>query len=172
MMAHAPSTIDQVHKRFVPHVLAVQTGTSITFPNSDNVRHQVYSFSEAKRFELKLYAGKPANPIVMDHPGLVVLGCNIHDWMRAYVYVLDTRFFALTNANGHAKIDVPPGDYTVKIWHPQHESGRVALQHLVRVERDLQSLQEVVELEQIADTNGEPPSTLNPPGADLKASTR
>lgn len=155
----APTSIDQVHKRFVPHVMAVATGTTISFPNSDNIRHHVYSFSDAKRFELKLYAGRPANPIVMDHPGLIVLGCNIHDWMRAYVFVLDTHWFALTNAAGQAKVDLPAGDYTLKIWHPRHQGGHVPVEHLLHVERDEQSVRETVELDAADDSSGNPPST-------------
>ena len=71
--------VDQVDKEFVPKVVAVLVGTAVTFPNKDNVRHHVYSFSPAKRFELPLYAGVPAQPVVFDKPGVVVLGCNIHD---------------------------------------------------------------------------------------------
>ena len=79
--------VDQVDQEFTPKVTAVLVGTPIRFPNHDNVRHQVYSFSPAKRFELPLYAGVPARPVVFDKPGVVVLGCNIHDWMVGYVYV-------------------------------------------------------------------------------------
>jgi len=82
--------VDQVDKEFVPRVQAVLVGTPVRFPNNDNVRHQVYSFSPAKRFELPLYAGVPAQPVVFDKPGVVVLGCNIHDWMIGYVYVSES----------------------------------------------------------------------------------
>ena len=85
--ATAKAVIDQVHRRFVPRVSVVQTGTAISFPNSDNIRHSVYSFSPARTFTLKLYAGTPANPVVFDKPGIVVLGCNIHDSMVAWVLI-------------------------------------------------------------------------------------
>src|SRR5271169_1126196 len=97
------AVMDQKNRMFVPHVLAIQTGTAVSFPNSDNVRHQVYSFSSAKRFQLPLYAGTPAAPVVFDKPGVITLGCNIHDQMSAYVVVVDTPYFALTE-EGHAEL--------------------------------------------------------------------
>ena len=116
--------VDQVDKQFVPYVKPVFVGSKVQFPNSDNVRHQVYSFSPAKRFELPLYAGTDAPPVVFDKPGVVVLGCNIHDWMVGYIYVSETPFFAKTQAAGTATIDdMPPGEYTVRVWHPSMEHG-------------------------------------------------
>lgn len=112
--------VDQVDKEFVPRVTAVQVGTAIAFPNHDNVRHQVYSFSPTKRFELPLYAGVPSQPIVFDKPGIVVLGCNIHDWMVGYVYVSESPYFAKTGTNGKALIgELPPRAYVVRVWHPE-----------------------------------------------------
>jgi plastocyanin len=113
--------VDQVDKEFLPRVQAVLVGTAVTFPNRDAVRHQVYSFSPAKRFELPLYTGVP-EPIVFDKPGVVVLGCNIHDWMVGYVYVSESPWFARTNAEGKALLaDLPPRGYVVRVWHPQLE---------------------------------------------------
>jgi plastocyanin len=120
--AHAKpqaETVDQVDKEFVPTVTVIYVGSTISFPNKDQIRHQVYSFSPPKRFESHLYAGSTAPPITFDKPGLVVLGCNIHDWMIAYVYVSDTPFFAKTAATGIGQIGgLPPGAYSVRIWHP------------------------------------------------------
>jgi plastocyanin len=117
----APSrraVMDQKNRMFVPHVLPIQTGTAVTFPNSDNVRHQVYSFSPAKKFQLPLYAGTPAAPVVFDKAGVVTLGCNIHDQMSAYLVVVDTPYFALA-ANGQAELEgLPEGRYDVRIWYP------------------------------------------------------
>ncbi|MBV8658128.1 MAG: methylamine utilization protein [Burkholderiales bacterium] len=111
--------IDQVDKEFVPLVTVMQTGTAVRFPNKDNIRHHVYSFSPAKVFDLKLYSGTPAEPVVFDKPGQVVLGCNIHDWMIAYALVVDTPWFEKTGADGLAHLpELPPGDYTLKVWHP------------------------------------------------------
>jgi plastocyanin len=114
--------VDQVDKQFVPYVKPIFVGSKVRFPNSDNIRHQVYSFSPAKKFELPLYGGTDAPPVVFDKPGVVVLGCNIHDWMVGYIYVSETPFFAKTAAAGTAAIDdMPPGEYTVRLWHPSME---------------------------------------------------
>ncbi|WP_277960694.1 methylamine utilization protein [Pseudomonas sp. RIT-To-2] len=120
------ASMDQVKQEFVPHVLAVHTGTRIRFPNSDNIRHQVYSFSPAKRFELRLYEGTPTDPLLFDKPGVVVLGCNIHDWMLGYIYVTDDPWFAVSGADGTLSLDVPPGRYQATLWHPQLPDQRVS----------------------------------------------
>ena len=112
--------MDQRGQKFAPHVLAVHTGTQVRFPNSDNIRHQVYSFSPAKRFELRLYEGTPTDPLLFDKPGVVVLGCNIHDWMLGYIYVTDDPRFGVSDAQGHVRLDdLPAGAYHVTLWHPQ-----------------------------------------------------
>ena len=117
---HSTVTIAQRDRELVPYVTVAQTNTPIEFPNQDPFKHHLYSFSPAKTFEIKLYAGKPAKPVVFDKPGEVALGCNIHDWMEAYVYVVDTPYFAKTDATGHARIaGVPPGSYRLKWWHPR-----------------------------------------------------
>jgi plastocyanin len=120
--ARAPAThaaIEQRGREFIPWVTVVQTGSSVDFPNNDTIRHHVYSFSEPKRFEIKLYAGKPGQPIVFDKPGQVDIGCNIHDWMEAHVLVVDTPWFARTGADGRATVTgVPAGHYRVRLWHP------------------------------------------------------
>lgn len=118
----ATAVMDQRDLRFAPFVLPVQVGTSVTFPNSDNVRHQVYSFSPSKRFELSLYAGNHASAVRFDQPGIVTLGCNIHDWMVGYVVVLDTPYFAKTAADGSASVaGLPAGQYVARLWHPRIE---------------------------------------------------
>ncbi len=114
----APAIIEQRGKQFNPLVSVVQTGADVTFPNFDSVRHHVYSFSPAKTFELKLYSGVPANPVRFDKAGTVVLGCNIHDNMLAFIQVVDTPYFAKTNKSGKAILsDLPNGNYTLKAWH-------------------------------------------------------
>jgi plastocyanin len=111
------AVLDQKNRMFVPHILPIQTGTAVTFPNSDNVRHQVYSFSSAKKFQLPLYAGTPGAPVVFDKPGVVTLGCNIHDQMSAYLVIVDTPYFALT-AGGRAELSgLPEGKYDVRVWY-------------------------------------------------------
>lgn len=118
------ASIDQRAAQFVPRVTVVPVGTPVRFPNSDNVRHQVYSFSAARRFQLPLYAGQPAAPVVFDMPGVVELGCNIHDWMLAYVVVVDTPHHGLTDATGKIRIEAPAGTYTLRVWHPQLAGGK------------------------------------------------
>jgi plastocyanin len=113
----ASVAIDQVNKRFVPRVTILRTGTAVTFPNSDNIRHQVYSFSPAKSFSLKLYAGSPKEEVVFDQPGLVVLGCNIHDTMVGFIAVVDSPYFGKLPSSGEVSLDLPPGRYSLRIWH-------------------------------------------------------
>jgi plastocyanin len=113
-----PAEIEQKGLKFLPLVSVIQTGSQIVFPNNDKVRHHIYSFSPAKKFDQKLYSGVAAAPQVFDKAGTVVLGCNIHDRMIAYVKVVDTPFFARSDAAGVARIDLPgAGKYTVKAWH-------------------------------------------------------
>lgn len=114
----SPAIIEQRGRKFNPLVSVVQAGSDISFPNFDSVRHHVYSFSPAKKFELKLYSGVPTNPVNFDKPGTVVLGCNIHDFMLAFIHVVDTPYFAKTDATGKASLKgLPAGAYTVKTWH-------------------------------------------------------
>src|SRR6266496_3829077 len=113
------AVIDQRDKQLIPYVTALQVGTSVLFPNNDNIRHHVYSLSPAKKFELPLYAGVPAEPVTFDKEGFVTLGCNIHDWMIAYVAVLATPYFQITGKEGRALLkDLPPGQYIVEVWQP------------------------------------------------------
>jgi plastocyanin len=121
----------QKDRQFTPQVLAIQTGTAVLFPNFDTVRHHVYSFSPAQRFELKLYAGTPAAPVVFDKPGTATLGCNIHDRMAGWVRVVDTPLFAKTNAAGQATLEVPAGEHQVEAWAaPLGETAAVPVQPL------------------------------------------
>ncbi len=130
--ARRDAVVDQVDKEFTPKVNAILVGTPVIFPNHDNVRHHVYSFSPAKRFELPLYAGVPAQPVVFDTPGVVVLGCNIHDWMVGYIYVSESPYFAKTRADGKAVIaDLPARSYVVRVWHPQLEGGEATTKRSV-----------------------------------------
>lgn len=116
--AGSQASIDQKNKQFSPFVSVVPVGTSISFPNKDSVRHHVYSFSPAKTFELKLYSGIPAKPIVFDKTGTVILGCNIHDNMLAYIHIVDTPYYGKSDINGIVKFsDLPNGQHTLKAWH-------------------------------------------------------
>lgn len=116
----APQTTAQMAQRvreFEPHVLVVQTGTAVSFPNFDTVRHHVYSFSTTKTFDIKLYAGTPASPVLFDKAGVATLGCNIHDRMSAHVVVVDTPMFAISDARGATRFELPAGDHVLLFWH-------------------------------------------------------
>ena len=113
---HDSAQIDQVNQQFVPHVTVIRTGTSMAFPNSDRVRHQVYSFSPANTFALKLYAGSPKTLVPFDKPGLVTMGCNIHDAMVAFVAVVDSPYFGKTGNLGALELKVPAGRYRLRVW--------------------------------------------------------
>ncbi|MDO9104562.1 MAG: methylamine utilization protein [Methylovulum sp.] len=122
-MPAAPSqtdvVIDQIDKEFVHPVTVIRPGTSVIFPNHDNIRHHVYSFSPSKTFELPLYKDATPQPVRFDQPGVVALGCNIHDWMSAYIYVVDSPYTALTDAQGQAVLTLPAGQYVLHVWHPR-----------------------------------------------------
>ena len=119
--------IAQAAKQFDPMVTVVTAGTSVQFPNRDKVRHHVYSFSPTKTFELKLYAGMEANPVVFDKSGIAVLGCNIHDNMAAWVVVVETPYFARSAEAGKVTLaNVPAGNYRLRVWHPELPVGAPA----------------------------------------------
>jgi plastocyanin len=120
------AVIEQVDREFVPYVSVIQTGTAVTFPNRDAILHHVYSFSPAKPFEIRLYTGKSPTEIVFDKPGTVTLGCNIHDWMTAYVLIVGTPHFGHADARGVVRLqEVPAGTYELRAWHP-HQRAAVA----------------------------------------------
>jgi plastocyanin len=109
--------VDQINKEFVQHVTPVQVGTAINFPNHDQIRHHVYSLSSANNFEIPLYKGIPVEPIVFEKEGVVVLGCNIHDRMSAYIVVIDSPYFAKTEDQGRTSLALPTGEYELHFWH-------------------------------------------------------
>jgi plastocyanin len=131
----APSAVmDQADNAFAPHVLVVQAGTSVLFPNNDVVSHHVYSFSDAKAFELGLYKGNPHPPLLFEKPGLVVLGCNIHDGMLGYILVVDTPHYSLTDRHGALALEsLPPGDYTLRVWTPRLKPGALPPEETVTI---------------------------------------
>lgn len=129
--AGAKAVIVQESKQFVPFVLPVQVGTTVDFPNHDPYRHHVYSFSPAKTFELKLYGGGESQSVTFDKEGAVALGCNIHDNMLAYVYVVSTPYFLkITDGQGRLP-DLPAGEYTIKAWHPDQRGSTLVSQDIV-----------------------------------------
>jgi len=128
----AVEVLDQIDKEFVPYVKPVRAGSYVKFPNKDDIRHHVYSFSAAKKFELPLYSGTPAQPMLFDKPGIVKIGCNIHDWMIGYIYVAETPYFGKSTAEGRVDLDaLPAGRYRVRVWHPlMQESEDATIQRV------------------------------------------
>ncbi len=114
--------IEQIGAQFKPFISAVQKGSSIKFPNRDSFAHHVYSFSEPAKFQSELYSQQESHEIKVSKPGVVVVGCNIHDWMLAYVYVLDTPYFAQPVENSVHFEQLEPGAYSLSYWHPSMSS--------------------------------------------------
>lgn len=125
------AVMDQVNKQFSPTVLIVQQGQLVDFPNSDDIRHHVYSFSPAKVFDIKLYAGQPEKPEKFDTSGVVVLGCNIHDSMVGYIYVAKNHRATKTNHQGMATLNDVIYPLSLTIWHPNQVSDITFKQSLI-----------------------------------------
>lgn len=124
----------QVRKQFDPKVMVVPVGTSVAFPNRDTVRHHVYSFSPTKTFELKLYTGSDANPVLFDRAGIAVLGCNIHDNMAAWVVVVETPYYGRSAQAGTVALNnIPPGNYRLRVWHPAMAVGAPPIEQTLSV---------------------------------------
>ena len=129
-------SVDQVNREFVPYVKPVVAGTPVYFPNKDDIRHHVYSFSPAKTFELPLYVGTPADPVVFDRPGVVTIGCNIHDWMIGHIYVVETPHFGKTDATGRVRLtNLPAGRYVARLWHPRLDVPEESTSRALGIER-------------------------------------
>ena len=127
------AVMDQVDRAFAPDLLVIPVGSTVEFPNSDSVSHQIYSFSQPKRFKLPLYHGKPYPPVQFDQAGVVTLGCNIHDDMLAYLLVTDAPWFGRTDKSGAWVADVPRGRYRVSIWHPRMRETEADLERELTV---------------------------------------
>lgn len=123
------AVMDQVDKQFLPHVLLVKAGQPVVFPNSDQVRHHVYSFSKPNDFEIRLYSGTQVEPVSFIHPGVVVLGCNIHDQMVGYLYVQENKVAHVSDTKGYVsfKDDVlmnAADNQVITIWHSQLSNNK------------------------------------------------
>ena len=128
---YARAAVEQFDREFLPYVTVIQVGTTVTFPNRDPILHHVYSFSPPKPFEIKLYTGKSPSEVVFDKAGVVTLGCNIHDWMVAYIVIVPTPFFGRTDGSGNLRLrELPAGAYEVRAWHPQQRAA-VAVQSVL-----------------------------------------
>ncbi|MBI2380350.1 MAG: methylamine utilization protein [Gammaproteobacteria bacterium] len=124
------AVLDQIKKAFVPFILPVQVGTTVDFPNSDPINHHVYSFSPAKRFDMKLFKGQnQPHTLVFDQAGIVTVGCNIHDWMLGYVVVIDGPWFAQSDGKGEARLSVPDqGPWRFQVFHPRLGNAPLAVE--------------------------------------------
>lgn len=111
--------ISQNAQEYTNYVTVVQAGTKVIFPNQDSVQHHVYSLSKPKKFEFPLYNPGQAESVVFDVSGIVTLGCNIHDWMVAYVLIVPTPYFNKTSADGTTLVTAPAGRYRLEVWHPR-----------------------------------------------------
>lgn len=111
--------VEQRDLQFHPFVSVVPVGSSVSFPNFDKTRHHVYSFSAAKKFELKLFASEQSRSVLFDKAGVVAIGCNIHDQMAAFLYVTDSAWTGRSDARGVVRIDgLPAGPVSVSLFHP------------------------------------------------------
>ena len=132
-----PAVMSQREMTFIPHVLAIPVHTSVTFPNYDPTRHHVYSFSQAKTFDIKLYVGFPQRPEYFDTPGVVSIGCNIHDQMQAFIVVMDAPRIAVTDSAGQALLtEVPDVPREVEIWHEWLSHGQTAVVRAMPADTD------------------------------------
>jgi len=136
-LQHRPdaAVMDQRDVSFVPHILVVQKGSTVEFPNSDVVAHHVYSFSRPNNFVLPLYKGTSPDPVTMTHDGVVTLGCNIHDGMLGYIVVVETNVFGKTDSAGVAslRVDDSASDYGINIWSPRIRDSKESLVQNVSV---------------------------------------
>ncbi|EEF79377.1 methylamine utilization protein [Methylophaga thiooxydans] len=122
--------IDQIDKQFIPQQILIETGQLVDFPNSDNIRHHVYSFSKAKMFELKLYADTPESPIQFPEHGVVVLGCNIHDSMIGYIFVSKSTQSVMTGDRGDISIQSEQAIKQINVWHANNVAGPETLMNI------------------------------------------
>ena len=127
--------VDQVNQTFTPDLTVMPVGSTVTFPNSDKVSHQVYSFSPTMRFQLPLYRGTPYAPITFANSGIVTLGCNIHDDMIAYLVITNAAWFGRTVRDGSwSASDLPAGDFRIEVWHPRMREATGTVERPLKLE--------------------------------------
>ena len=133
----AMAQMDQINEQFSPSVLPIPVGTQVTFPNKDQIHHHVYSFSRAKRFEIPLYRGEDVPPVLFDKPGVVKVGCNIHDWMSGVILVVPTPFYAMTQEDGSFTLhDLPAATYPIVSWHERSKTKVDETLQQVKIDTD------------------------------------
>lgn len=150
----APSIMDQVDFQFVPKILVIDKQQWVSFPNSDNVRHHIYSFSSPKSFEIKMFSGTNSPPIQFSEPGIVVLGCNIHDSMVGYIYVADSALTLISDENGQIALPtqiaqtseaelLTNGQLSASLWHPLLSADNIKR---ISINIDLSQSRQTIEL--------------------------
>jgi plastocyanin len=148
--------MEQVNRQFRPYILPVPVNTPVLFPNLDDTAHHVYSFSKIRQFELPLYKGELPDPITFTNPGVVPLGCNIHDWMIGYIVVVDSPYFTQLDSGTGVVETIPPGRYEVSVWHPALD-GRESLRQVFEVTADNEVLRFDLEFPLLAVGQPDPP---------------
>ena len=139
--SQARRIVDQRELTFVPYLEVLQPGDQVVFRNSDMTRHHVYSFSPAKAFEFVLAPQEQSAPQRFDQPGVVAVGCNIHDGMIAWLYVSAAPWSMRTGASGKAAFrDLPAGEYQVRVWQPRLRPGRGEPRQVVTLGSDATTL--------------------------------
>lgn len=111
--------VAQEDEQYNPYLTVIRAGTAVEFPNKDRIQHHLYSVSEPKKFEKPLYGPGRHETVVFDRPGVVTVGCNIHDWMIAYIVVVDTPWHGRSESDGLATVAAPAGRYRLEVWHPR-----------------------------------------------------
>jgi plastocyanin len=132
-LAAVDAVITQRDLQFSPYVVPVPVGSRVRFPNLDRIEHHVKSFSPVREFEIKVYKEGTPDPVTFEKPGVVPIHCLLHDWMRAYVFVVDTPWYTQVDANGLASMELPDGTYEIVAWHPDLGSIRPVLRQKVTV---------------------------------------
>jgi plastocyanin len=152
----APVTrfIDQKNETFIPYVQILRPGDSVVFRNSDNTRHHVYSFAPARQFEFVLTPGQSSDPLTIERSGIIAVGCNIHDRMVTYLYVSSAQWMVRTNVDGVATFTLPPGDFDVRVWHPQLRPGQTEPKQLLHFSDAVASQQLAFTLALLPDPRG------------------
>jgi len=124
----AAASIDQREMKFMPRVIAIVAGTKVSFPNNDKAWHNVYSASEAKKFDLGLYAPKQSRDVTFDRPGVVRILCNVHPNMEAFIVVKGHSYFSVADSRGGYQINnIPLGKAQLEIWHPNFGARKESL---------------------------------------------
>lgn len=136
--------ISQVDKEYIPELSIIPRGSNVTFLNKDPFKHHVYSVSKGNDFDLPLYEGEPAEQITFNTPGVVKMGCNIHDWMLAFAYISQSERVETTDASGLVVFkDLAPGQYQLNVWNPRLRNNKKVISQSISIQDDQNISKEV-----------------------------